>query len=156
MNASDLGSSSVCPDGQRLVWDLIWRNQAPPKVRIFAWKAAHEALATEATKKSKHMQDDEACTICGHAMEDTHHALVCCPHVAGLWNAMREIWDILGEEALQDTEPEWIFRLLKKLNETQRMMVLMILSRAWYARNEVIRLQHIYNFASSMLLYYHS
>ena len=137
ISAGGLGASSVRPDGRRPAWDLIWRNPAPPKVHIFAWKLAHEALATEATKKSKHMQNEQACTICGHVTEDAHHALVRCPHAAGLWNSMREIWDIPGEEEMHDTESEWIFRLLEKLNETQRMMVLMILWRAWHVRNEV-------------------
>ena len=65
------------------------------------------------------MQSLQACTICGHDTEDAHHALIRCPHAAGLWNAMREVWDLPNDADLQDTETEWIFHLLEKRSVPQ-------------------------------------
>jgi hypothetical protein len=30
------GQSSVNPTGERKVWDLVWKANVPPKLRIFA------------------------------------------------------------------------------------------------------------------------
>lgn len=38
---------------------------------------------------------------------------------------------------LQDTEPEWILRILLQLNERQKMMTMMLLWRVWHIRNEI-------------------
>jgi hypothetical protein len=45
-----MASASSAPDGHDIVWKRIWRPKVPPKVKHFAWKAASEALATEANK----------------------------------------------------------------------------------------------------------
>ena len=37
---------STRPDGSRPGWKMLWSCGAPPKVCVFAWKAAREALAT--------------------------------------------------------------------------------------------------------------
>lgn len=83
------------------------------------------------------MQKVQACTICGSDVEDAHHALISCPHAASLWNVMKEVWDIPNSDDLQDRELEWIFRLLEKLTEIQRTMVLMTMWMAWHVHNEI-------------------
>lgn len=133
MAAHDSGASSVRPDGRRPAWDLVWKNDAPAKVRIFAWKAACEALATESTQKQRHLATDNTCTLCGTVEESVHHALIICPHAAALWDAMRETWELPTPEDLHDTEQEWLFRLLDKISETQKLATLMIMWRIWFA-----------------------
>ena len=133
----NMGSSSSRPDGRRPAWDLIWKNPAPPKVRIFAWKAALEALATEEYQCRLHISQSVICKVCGNAMEDAHHALIWCPHAVGLWNAMRGEWDIPKADQLKDGAPDWLSSLLEKLSDTQRLICLMIMWRAWHVRNEV-------------------
>ena len=128
---------SARPDGRRLVWDLIWKNNALAKVRIFAWKAARDYLDTQATKKYRHKEEDNTCTLCGMEEENTHHALIRSPHAVGLWQAMHETWELPTQEMLRDAEPDWIFRLLGNLTETQKLASLMIMWRIWYARNEI-------------------
>ena len=137
MEAQGCGASSIRPDGRRPVWDLIWKNGAPAKVRVFAWSAARESLVTQATKNRMHMEQDPTCVLCGHAVEDVHHALVQCPHAVALWAAMRDYWDLPTIEDLCDAAPEWLFRLLDNLSDVQRLASLMIMWRIWYARNEI-------------------
>lgn len=127
MEAQDVGASSTRPDGRRPAWNLMWKNGAPAKVRVFVWTAAQEALATQATKTHRHMEKDPTCLLCGHAVEDVHHALVQCPHAATIWAAMREDWDLPTTAELCDAEPEWIFRLLDKLSDVQKLASLMIM-----------------------------
>lgn len=137
MLAQDDGASSTRPDGRRLVWDLVWKNGAPAKVCIFAWKAAQEALATQAAQKHQHLILDDTCTLCGQSKEDVPHALICCPHAVALWQAMRENSELPTPDDLRDAEPEWVFRLLEELPHVQRLASLMIMWRIWYAWNEI-------------------
>jgi hypothetical protein len=77
------------------------------------------------------------CKICGQEDEDSFHALVTCPQARGLWNAMRQCWNIPKNVELDNRRSDWVLNLLQKLIETQRMMVLMILWRAWHVHNEI-------------------
>jgi hypothetical protein len=40
-------SSSSNTNGERMVWKKLWALQLPPKVKVFAWKLAHNGLATQ-------------------------------------------------------------------------------------------------------------
>ncbi|KAK1620559.1 hypothetical protein QYE76_026076 [Lolium multiflorum] len=44
-------TTSAHPGGDDPCWPVIWKSLVPPKVKIFAWKAVRNALATEANKK---------------------------------------------------------------------------------------------------------
>ena len=81
---------------------MLWSCGAPPKVCVFAWKAAREALATRLNKMKRHMEVDGVCTICGQEDESVHHALVRCPHAQNLWNVMRLVWDCHQRRFLVD------------------------------------------------------
>ncbi|XP_073363548.1 uncharacterized protein [Aegilops tauschii subsp. strangulata] len=48
-----------------------------------------------------------------------------------LWQAMRETWELPTQDELRDAEPDWLFRLLEKLPDTQKMASLMIMWRIW-------------------------
>jgi hypothetical protein len=38
------GQSSLKPNGDRKIWDLIWKAKVPRKLRVFAWKVASSTL----------------------------------------------------------------------------------------------------------------
>jgi hypothetical protein len=78
-------TTSAHPGGDDPCWPVIWKSLVPPKVKIFAWKAVRNALATEANKKQRGMNVTGICSICGCAQEDTLHALFWCPHAHTLW-----------------------------------------------------------------------
>lgn len=64
------GASSARPDGSDPCWDRIWKRGAPPKVKVFAWKAASNALATEENKRCRSMDVTGICSICELETED--------------------------------------------------------------------------------------
>jgi hypothetical protein len=44
-------STSVRGDGSRVLHRMIWLVNVPPKVRIFAWRLAHEGLSTQCNRR---------------------------------------------------------------------------------------------------------
>jgi len=50
---------------------------------------------------------------------------------------MSGAWELPTPDDLHDAKPEWLFRLLDKISETQKLATLMIIWRIWYARNEI-------------------
>jgi hypothetical protein len=137
MRKRERGASSIRPDGVNPEWKLIWKCPVPPKVRTFAWKLARNGLATQASMVKRKIETDSTCRICGHGEEDTFHALVVCPQAKGLWHSMRKCWDLPGDDLVKRTGKEWLLVLLNQVCELQRMMILMVLWRAWHVHNEI-------------------
>ena len=56
----------------------------PPKVRMFASKLASNALASNCTKKARHIIKDDNCTICGQEPYKIQHMQLWFGHVLEL------------------------------------------------------------------------
>ena len=66
------------------------------------------------------------------------HALVKCPKVYALRMAMRDIWDLPGEEFFKHSGSDWFLILLDQLNATLRDQIIFIFWRAWHLRNYLV------------------
>jgi hypothetical protein len=58
-------ATSTWPDGARLDWHTIWKNPAPPKVKMLAWKICRNGLATKDNMARRGMRTSNLCQICG-------------------------------------------------------------------------------------------
>ena len=63
-------STSSAPDGMRIIWDLIWKSDVPPKVQHFAWRLATDSLPTWRNKFKRTLETTDQCPICGVESED--------------------------------------------------------------------------------------
>jgi hypothetical protein len=105
---------------------------------FFAWKLSTNSLATWENKKRRKLETIDTCAICGVEREDTFHTFFRCPMARSLWQAMAEAWPLPDITELENTDSEWLLRLLDGKTETVRVMILMTLWRIWHCRNEVI------------------
>jgi hypothetical protein len=67
--------------------DLIWHNQVPLKVSIFAWRLLQDKLPTKSNlvSRGKNTLDISFCTTdCGH-VETTQHLFLSCSTFDSLW-----------------------------------------------------------------------
>ena len=112
-------SPSSNTNGERMVWKKLWALQLPPKVKVFAWKLAHNGLATQSNKVAHRMAKQSTCLICGRE-EDGHHAVLMCPHARTLRSAMRKFWKLPSEDKLSFAGYEWLLRLIDN-NEAEIM-----------------------------------
>ncbi|KAM0922814.1 hypothetical protein ACQ4PT_005932 [Festuca glaucescens] len=131
-------SSSTNTNGDRALWNCIWKANVPPKVRIFAWRLANDTLATRNNKLKRKLEFTDRCTICGTPCEDGHHAVIRCPKAAGLRHAMRAHWKLPSEGSLTHSGKDWLLLLLNQVDEKIKARILLLLWRAWHLRNNIV------------------
>ena len=59
------GQSSAEPLGDRKAWDLVWKSDVPPKLKVFAWRVASDSLGVRLNLHCRIAKVDPYCTICG-------------------------------------------------------------------------------------------
>jgi ribonuclease HI len=129
-------TTSSRPDGDDLCWTKIWNSNTPPKVKMFAWKAASNALSTEVNKRTRGMKVTGTCLICGMEQEDSSHALYRCPHAQQLWSAMRECWQLPLDKELRGGSAAWFKSVINSSQPQIIDCLLLVAWRVWYAHNE--------------------
>ena len=102
----------MCPEGDRSIWNYVWRAKVPLKMRITAWKAASGALATDQNKLYRHIGTTDCCRVCVREREGSYHALVACPQARLVWQRMRELWPLPTDDVLLDNGEEWLLHVI--------------------------------------------
>lgn len=130
--------SSTNPGGERALWQKIWAADVPQKVKIFAWRQARNALATQENRKARNLTKFSTCQICGNEEEDSHHAVVRCTKAQALRHEMRKVWQLPAESFFQRKEEDWLLNLLNRSSKEEGACTLLLLWRAWHLRNDAI------------------
>lgn len=96
-------------------WNKLWKLQILPKVRIFAWKLAHDIVATEANLTAHHIPVNPRCVLCGFHWTNSTHTLFHCQGIKAAWKNT-DWWSSLRN--LRDLQPlEILFTMESKLNQ---------------------------------------
>ncbi|PNT60993.1 hypothetical protein BRADI_5g08864v3 [Brachypodium distachyon] len=132
------GCSSASPSGERKLWSTIWKARVPPKVRVFGWRLATNALAVQEERSKRIKKSLPTCGICGKGNKNAFHAVMECPKAIGLRQRMRQVWQLPPEEKLRYTGKDWVLVLLDFVNELTRQRLLFLWWRAWDLRNDSI------------------
>ncbi|KAL0409770.1 UNVERIFIED_CONTAM: hypothetical protein Sradi_1911400 [Sesamum radiatum] len=67
----------------------------PPKVALFAWRCAWDALPTTTNLKHRGAPITEGCVNCSEEAEDTLHALFSCSFARLVWGFLGLPWDVV-------------------------------------------------------------
>jgi hypothetical protein len=132
------GQSSNEPNGERSIWNLIWKAPVPQKVRIFAWRLATDSLAVTDNLHHRIQKISPLCPVCCSEVEDTHHSMVRCTLARALRDGMRSVWKLLGEAAFRLTGRNWLLLLLDGVSSDMRVKLLFLLWRTWHHQNNVV------------------
>jgi hypothetical protein len=137
-NTAAGASSSGCGVGNRSIWDVIWKLNAPERIKIFGWRIATGTLATKKNKCRRTIVHDSVCDICGHGEEDEYHAVIACTKSRALRFAMRKEWELPDEKEFWYTGTDWLQILLDKHGSEVRTKILLLLWRAWFLRDDCV------------------
>jgi hypothetical protein len=107
------------------------------KIRNFVWKMIKNGLPTNANMHYRHITVDASCELCSKMNEHCYHAVMGCPHVVALREAMREVWCMPSKEMLRDTGPEWFLAVLESSSKEEVSHLAMVLWRSWTIKNKV-------------------
>jgi hypothetical protein len=137
LNSLSEGQSSSSPEGDRSIWNLVWRANVSPKLRTFAWKTATSTLAVRTGLHRRIPKEDPMCAICGPMQ-----ALITCTMARSLRTEMRKL---PPESTFLDSGREWFLNLLDHEKAETRANVTYLLWRVWHHHNDVV---HAYGKAS--------
>jgi hypothetical protein len=132
------GQSSSSPSGDRTIWDMVWKAAVPPKICVFAWKAATNTLAVMENVHRRLITVPATCTVCGAASEDAHHALVLCTPARALRDQLRQVWALPPERDFIRTGEEWFLQLLANVPAETKPLLLFLFWRVWHHRNNIV------------------
>ncbi|CAN6372752.1 unnamed protein product [Urochloa humidicola] len=68
---------------------FVWQNNAPPRVRFFAWLLTNDRVQSRANLRRRTVIDDDSCEICHGSAETSDHIMFQC-HIA------KQFWQVLG------------------------------------------------------------
>ncbi|CAM0946090.1 unnamed protein product [Alopecurus aequalis] len=137
-NNLSTGQNSNQPDGDRSLWDVVWKTKVPQKVKIFTWRLATDALAVQTNRCARKMINDPTCTICGMEAEDGYHATMSCTKPKALREILRKNWRLPPERDLVKSGNNWTLIILSSVNEKTRQKLMFMWWRAWHLRNDII------------------
>ena len=129
--------SSSGTDGERKLWNVIWKANVPQKIQLFAWRASSNSLAVQLNRIKHHQETSGRCSICGLEDESIFHALVSCPKARALCMELRGLWNMPREEVFNCSGPDWLLILLDQLSHPVREQILFMFWRAWHLRNDL-------------------
>uniref|UniRef100_K3YY75 Reverse transcriptase zinc-binding domain-containing protein n=1 Tax=Setaria italica TaxID=4555 RepID=K3YY75_SETIT len=131
-------ASSTEPKRREKLYRNIWKADVrPPKARMFAWRLASNALASNTNKKTRHNIEDDTCTICGLEPKDAAHAVAGCSRARALLTEIRHRWAIPEISQLQYTGSEWFLLTLNNTPENARPALILFLWRNWSVHNDL-------------------
>jgi hypothetical protein len=72
------------------VLNAVWSA----KVRIFAWRLATDALATQENRRRRALGRTATCQVCGMEDETGHHAVTRYTKAVALRSEVRKYWNL--------------------------------------------------------------
>lgn len=86
--------SSHNPQGDRNIWNDIWKINVPSKVWTFTWRLATESLAVQTNRFHRIPCLTPICNVCGADDETGFHMAQRCTFARALWHELKEVWNL--------------------------------------------------------------
>jgi hypothetical protein len=108
--------------GNSFPWNKIWSMKCPNKVKVFAWRLAHNSLPLKRKIQSRGMDIDTLCPVCWRVDEDAGHMLLKCKNSMAVWRELQLEIERLDMVALQSAK-EVFFYIWGKNEELQMKVI---------------------------------
>ena len=129
-------SSSYCLDDFGPVLNAVWKNDLPPKYRVFLWRCCRNILPTFEALNHRGMDVEDTCPSCNEDPESCLHALLSCKLIHSLWIAS-------GLPFVQEFDHDmpfisWLAIALTWWSKTDFNFFAIILYKMWERRNNIL------------------
>jgi hypothetical protein len=108
-------STSSAPDGNRRIWDLIWKADVASKVQHVAWCLVTDSLPTWLNKHKRTLENTSQCPVCDVEIEDNFHPFIHCTLAKQCWEFMVEKWSLPKLQSIEHSGTDWLLILLGNL-----------------------------------------
>jgi hypothetical protein len=120
----------------RLLWKKLWQMHTPPVVKMFLWRACHNALPTKTNLFRRKITMDSLCPICEVEAETIGHVLWGCPAAKAIWNTCG---GRIHKRCIEHADFVVIFEELHRFLDKEEMELVATVARTlWLRRNAVI------------------
>ena len=115
------------------VWNFIWKENIPGKVKMCTWKACQDILPTRSNLITKGVGVDNICLFCSSSLELALHVFRDCSFASEVYVYSQLCMDsrLLGQGSMCD----WLALCVEFLPKTRIELLFMILHEIWRARN---------------------
>jgi hypothetical protein len=128
------GSSSSAGSNEKY-WKLIWKINAPGKMKIHLWRLAHDCLPSGVQLRRRQVPANDACVFCGRD-EDVVHAHLQCPFAYEVWRLVKETFSLHLSRHDAVSPKLWLFDFLSGASELEATTLAVGCWHIWEARND--------------------
>lgn len=119
-------------------WDMLWKIEAPPKVKNFVWRVCRNCLPTRSRLGDKGVNCRSLCCCCDNNIETSCHLFFACSLSRNVW-IQKGLWNYV-DECLTEGEcfAEVFFLICDKLSKASIIKFVMNLWSILQARNNKV------------------
>jgi hypothetical protein len=140
-------------EGASRRWKLFWKVKVPSKIRIFAWRLAHNSLPTGEVLKERSMSEQSGCEICGADIDSWWHAMFKCTMSRCVWAlADEDITEHIAATEIRNPKL-WLFYMQETLSAKEFQKLLIICWAIWGARRKALKEKCVPKPSVNILIY---
>ncbi|WCJ29809.1 Retrovirus-related Pol polyprotein from type-1 retrotransposable element R2 [Euphorbia peplus] len=132
---SNEGSSSTLRT-QSKIWRIIWQSKVPPKVKLFSWKAVHNALPTLNELFKRGINVEDYCCFCGSVGETLSHILCSCFRAKEIWKLFNP--NIRIDKLYTGSIETWLLEVFSIVDAQTFNSFMLTIWMIWFNRNRLV------------------
>ncbi|XP_019150373.1 PREDICTED: uncharacterized protein LOC109147192 [Ipomoea nil] len=130
----DLMGTVIVPPSGFSSWNKIWNLKAPPKWKVFLWRAVRGVFPTTMNLFNRRVEVPLACPLCALCSENVLHSLVQCDYSKCVWN----VSGLIVQNTVGDDFGAWLQLVLQNVDENQFTSMVAIMYHIWLQRNSAV------------------